>query len=108
MKIYVDFNQIPLGYLAQINNAYAFVAFEEGFNKAKLENVFVLKMFPLNTKGEKIFLSLPTFFEQFLPSKERTDLIKKAQIKDCDSKFEKLYKIAGLKNMAINFQLRQG
>ena len=108
MKIFIEFNKTSLGFLTKTEEGFDFVAFANEIEKLETENSIVFKMFNLNKKGTKSYSHIPSFFRKFLPSKERMDLMKKANIKETDSEFDKLFKLAGLNSMAINFKLRQG
>lgn len=106
-KVYLSLNDIDLGFLVEGTNCFNFVAYEDAIAYLKKENPFAMLMFKLNKSGEKIYEYIPAPFSRFLVAKNRKDIIEKAGIKEMDSQFECLYKLAGLNMMEINFKIHQ-
>lgn len=106
-KIYLSFADIDLGYLQQNGQNCEFVAYEQNILNLENENPMVMQFFKLNKTGSKQYLSIPEPFSRFLISNSRKDLFEKADIKEEDGQFEKLYKLAGLNMMDINFKIHQ-
>ena len=105
MKVFLSLDEIDLGYLIQTQNEYKFVANETGIEEANRLNSIAMTLFKLNKTGEQIFDEIPHVFSQFLVADSRKDLCEKAQIKEDDCEFEKLFKIAQLNIMKINFNI---
>ena len=106
-KIYLSLDEIDLGYLIEDELSFKFVAHKDNILRAHQENPFIMKMFKLNTAGTKTYSQIPEPFSRFLISNSRKDLFEKANILDQDSQFDKLYKLASLNMMAINFKIHQ-
>lgn len=106
-KVYLSLDEIDLGYLVKAEKSYLFIANESGIEEAFIKNPIAMKFFKLNRDGEQSFDVMPPMFSQFLLEVSRKDLCEKAQIKEDDCEFEKLFKIAGLKIMPINFKIHQ-
>ncbi|MBQ8615414.1 MAG: hypothetical protein IJ415_02490 [Clostridia bacterium] len=106
-KIYLSIEEIDLGYLIETDLGFEFVANKDGVLKAEKENSIVMIMFKLNKTGTNTYSQIPEPFSKFLISNTRKDLIEKANISEQDSQFEKLYKLAGLDMMQINFKIHQ-
>lgn len=106
-KIYLSLDEMDLGYLIEDKKAFVFVANEEGVNSAQEKNPIAMQFFSLNRTGKKVFLKMPHTFSQFLITDSRKDLMLKANIDDEDSQFEKLFKLAELNLMKINFRIHK-
>lgn len=106
-KIYLKIDKINLGYLIESFGGYTFCANEDGIEKAEQKHMIAMKLFNLNKSGCCEYVDLPYEYAQFMPSTERSDIYEKAKISYYDSDFEKLFKIAGINHMPINFYLAQ-
>lgn len=106
-KIYLSLNSFELGYLTRCGEGFEFVANQNEINQAKNENNMTMNLFNLNCFGKKKYENIPQVFKQFDISKERTDVINKANISENDDYFERLFKLAGLNSMPINFKIHQ-
>ena len=106
-KIYLAFKSTTLGYLCREEQGFRFYANEQSIRKIAQKNPILMRTFSLNISGNELYMNIPNLFSQFIPSKERVDLIKKAEIIETDDEFEKLYKIAGLNLVAINFKIHR-
>ena len=93
MKIILEIYDIPL---AEISEDFSITELEENISSAKNE-------YPLEMRFYKKGLSgLLNPLETIVGCVEREDVKKEAGIKETDSLFEKLYKLAGLNIMPIN------
>ena len=106
-KVYLSLDEIDLGYLVQTDQSYLFIANEDGVNEAITTNPVAMKFFNLNKIGEKSYQQIPHLFAQFLLASSRNDLCEKAKFNETDDEFEKLFKLAGLNIMQINFKIHQ-
>ena len=104
-KIYLRFKSTTLGYLCRDEMGFRFFADETRIKRVQKRYPILMKMYTLNVSGAEIYARLPNLFANFIPSKERTDIITKAGIVDSDDDFEKLYKLAGLNLVNINFKI---
>ena len=106
-KVFLSFKSTTLGYLCKDKMGFCFYADETKIKKVQKKYPILMKMYTLNVSGAEIYARLPNLFANFLPSKERVDLITKAGIIDSEDEFEKLYKLAGLKIININFKIHR-
>ena len=106
-KIYLSLNSVDLGYLIQTTSGFKFIENEHAITNLKQDDLLTFQLFNIQTLSKQAFTEIPKIYQKFLPSKERKDLIKKANILETDSNFDKLYKLAGLNVMAINFKIHQ-
>ncbi len=106
MKIALYIKELTLGYL-EYNNNYYFTADESNIQVAFKKYPIDMMLFSLNKAQTKEYKYVPQNFLQYLEATAREDLRLKADIKDEDSEFVKLYKLAGLKICPENFGIRQ-
>lgn len=104
-KVFLSLDDIDLGFLCEVKQGFQFVANEE--NMEKLLNEDAMIFFKLNKNGSKFFEEIPVPFANFLVSDERKDLFEKANILEEDGEFERLFKLANLNMMKINFKIHQ-
>lgn len=107
-KIILSLDKYSLGYLIEDKTNFIFHADKEGIEKATKFSVIKMKFFTLNRSGMQKYYEIPNHFVQYLDCLEREEIIYQANIKDSDSLFIKLYKIAGLTLNPINFSISQG
>lgn len=106
-KVYLSLNEKDLGYLVEGTHCFKFVADKDVIAHLEEENPLAMLMFKLNKCGEQEYEYIPAPFSRFLAAKNRKDIIEKADIKETDSQFDCLYKLAGLDMMEINFKIHQ-
>lgn len=106
-KVFISFDEIDLGYLIETEKSYMFVANEQGILNAQEKNPIAMSLFKLNKTGKQNYEAMPHMFSQFIVTDSRKDICDKAKINTDDSQFEKLFKIAGLNIMKINFKIHQ-
>ena len=106
-KVYISLNGLDLGYLTETNQGFEFVAYENNIELAEKENLIVMNMFKVNKCGKKTYSAIPEPFSRFIVSEARHDLIEKANIKIEDNQFARLFKLAGLNMVQINFKIHQ-
>ena len=104
-KIYLSYKSVKLGYLCKEEKWFRFYADEENIKKLKKKCPILMKTYTLNVSGAEIYARMPDLFSKFIPSNERVDLLNKAGVVDGDDDFEKLYKLAGLNMVSINFKI---
>lgn len=107
-KIYLYLEEIPLGYLIEVEGAYSYYADRENVLLAKEKYPIQMKLYNLNDGGMKDFESIPHLFSVYLDGATREDIIKSAGIEKDDSDFTKLYKLAELDFHPINFSIKAG
>ena len=106
-KVFLSYKSIKLGFLCRDEHGFCFVANETAIKKLQQKNPILMKTFSLNLSGAEIYSNLPCLFSQFIPSKERVDLLNKAGIIEGDDDFAKIYKLAGLNLININFKIHR-
>lgn len=82
--------EISIAKLTYEDNKYWYMIIKENLEKAKLEGCPTM-LFE-NKEEKQISKTLPAIFDDYIVDKDRTDLIKKANIESDDSVFEKLCK----------------
>ena len=107
MKILLSVKEITLGYLTQIGDKYAFLADENNIEEAYKKYPLQMRFFELNQKGEGYYNRIPAPFNLNIEATQRRDLVEKAQIKEDDSLFVKLYKLAKLETLNEMFTISQ-
>lgn len=107
MKIALVLDGLELGYLEERNSKYLFMANSSIIQKLRDDNNAIMKLFNLNDGGVSIFEDIPFPYNSFLMYGKRLDIKGKAGILDSDSDFQKLYKLAFLKMVTENFEIRQ-
>ena len=106
-KVFLSYKSTKLGFLCRNEQGFCFVANETAIKKLQQKNPMLMKTFSLNLSGAEVYSKLPYLFSQFIPSNERVDLLNKAEIVEQDDDFDKLYKLAGLNLMNINFKIHR-
>ena len=99
----IYFREIKLGELTQINTNYVYKANSKNVEKAHNKGY---STFLYNCDNSFIDEHLPISLQNFIPSKEQTELEYLANIKEDDSDFEKLYKIAKLNFDTPDFYIK--
>ena len=106
-SIVLNIEDIELGYLITRDGKYVFCANGDEVVRAKREYELDMLLFDLNERGMTTFDTIPYPFSTFMAGTSRGDLVKQAGIKDSDTDFIRLYKLAGLKLMRQNFSIAQ-
>lgn len=104
-KISLNIEDIELGYLLKRDGKYLFCANGDEVNIAYKRFPLDMLLFKLNSKGMQVYESIPYPFSAFLPGSFREDLMTKAGIKNDDSDYDRLYKLATLRMIRENFEI---
>lgn len=102
MKISIFYREIKLGELKKTENNYVYKALPENVEKAHKKGY---STFLYMCDNSFISEELPFSLLDFIPDEKQVDLIIAADIKESDSDFEKLYKIASLDAVKPDFHM---
>jgi len=107
-KVVLKIKEIELGFLVKEQSDFIFIANESNIKLAYKKYPLLMRMFTLNEKGKKDYKFLPYPFSLVRDSFLRSDIIIKADLKEDDDDFVKLFKVAGLDLEIPNFIICQG
>lgn len=96
-KVYLNFKEFELGFLFQKDDSYVWIPNADEIKRCFSKYDGAFDLFMLNFSEATSHKEIPYHFCEFIENAERQDIKKSAKIKEKDSDFEKLLKVASLK-----------
>lgn len=105
MNVKLYYKEYCLGELSYIDNKYIWTPDANNIKSAISNYPAGMEMFFLPTQ-KTAFNNIPYHYKDFIYQSDRPDLVLKAQIKNTDTDFEKLYKLAKLTYFTTEFIIK--
>ena len=105
-KVYLNFNEFELGFLTESNGVFVWTPNIDQIKQFSTVYDGAADFFLLDKYSQNTYPMIPYHFNEFLEYTERADIVKKAQIKQTDSNFEKLCKLAKLEYLNQQFVIK--
>ena len=104
-KVLLHFKDFELGFLTEKDNNYVWVPNSQNIALCFERYDGARDLFYLEKNNPQAYKQIPYHFYEFLVASSRGDFVRKLDIKESDSDFEKLYKMASLSYFNQDFYI---